>query len=73
VTVKEFDLLAWFMAHPDRAFTRRELLEAVWGYGVGDTATVTVHVQRLRSKIEDDPSVPRHLVTVHGVGYRFDP
>lgn len=73
LTAKELDLLAFLAAHPRRAFTRRELLSEVWGYDVGDTATVTVHVQRLRDKIEDDPRAPRHLRTVRGVGYRFDP
>lgn len=73
LTAKELDLLAFLMAHPRQAFTRRELLVAVWGYDVGDTATVTVHVQRLRDKAEHDPRAPRHLQTVRGVGYRFDP
>jgi DNA-binding response OmpR family regulator len=73
LTVKELDLLTHFLAHPSRAFTRQELLSTVWGYDVGDTATVTVHVQRLREKVERDPRCPRHLVTVRGVGYRFDP
>jgi DNA-binding response OmpR family regulator len=71
LTVKEFDLLVHLMRHPNRAFRRDELLEAVWGYSYGDTATVTVHVRRLREKIEADPSDPRHLLTVQGVGYRF--
>jgi DNA-binding response OmpR family regulator len=73
LTVKEFDLLALLMSHPARAFRREELLEAVWGYSVGDTATVTVHMRRLREKVEDDPSQPRRLCTVRGVGYRFEP
>jgi DNA-binding response OmpR family regulator len=73
LTVKELDLLAFFMSHPDRAFRRAELLAAVWGYTTGDTATVTVHVRRLREKIEHDPSHPQHLCTVRGVGYRFMP
>ena len=73
LTAKELDLLAFLAAHPRRAFTRRELLQRVWGYDVGDTATVTVHVQRLREKIERDPRTPAHLCTVRGVGYRFDP
>jgi DNA-binding response OmpR family regulator len=71
VTAKEFDLLAHFMAHPGRAFTREELLESVWGYRIGDTATVTVHVRRLRERIEVDASNPQLLETVRGVGYRF--
>jgi DNA-binding response OmpR family regulator len=73
LTAKELDLLAFLAAHPRRAFSRRELLADVWGYDVGDTATVTVHVQRLRDKIEDDPRAPRHVQTVRGIGYRFDP
>lgn len=73
VTAREFDLLAHLARHPRRAFSREELLERVWGYSFGDTATVTVHVRRLREKIELDPSQPAHLVTVWGVGYRWDP
>lgn len=72
LTVKEFDLLAYLMSHPGTAFRREELLEAVWGYTFGDTATVTVHVRRLREKIEDDPSLPRYLSTVRGIGYRWE-
>jgi two-component system response regulator RegX3 len=60
--------------HAGRTLSRADLLADVWGYDwIGPTDTVTVHVRRLRSKIEADPSNPRHLVTVHGVGYRFDP
>ena len=73
LTAKEFDLLAHFMTNPRRAFRREELLEEVWGWTFGDTATVTVHVRRLREKIETDPSAPVHLRTVRGVGYRFEP
>jgi DNA-binding response OmpR family regulator len=73
LTVKEFDLLAFLMGHPRRAFRRETLLEAVWGFTTGDTSTVTVHVRRLRAKIETDPAVPRHVCTVWGVGYRFEP
>ena len=73
VTTKEYDLLAYLMANPRRAFTRFELLEAVWGWTYGDTATVTVHMRRLREKVEPDPSEPVHLCTVRGVGYRFEP
>ncbi len=73
LTNKEFDVLAYLMAHPRRSFTRDELLESVWGWTYGDTATVTVHVRRLREKIEHDASAPRHLITVRGAGYRFDP
>ena len=71
LTAKEFELLVHLMSHPRRAFRREELLEAVWGFSYGDTSTVTVHVRRLREKIEDDPSVPRYVRTVWGVGYRF--
>jgi DNA-binding response OmpR family regulator len=72
LTTLEFDLL-WFLAStPDRVFDRGELMERVWGYTSElDTGTVTVHVRRLRAKIEDDPSRPRHLETVWGSGYRF--
>ncbi len=73
LTSKEFDLLVHFLANPRRAFRREELLESVWGWTFGDTATVTVHVRRLREKLENDPSDPRHLVTVRGTGYRFEP
>jgi two-component system, OmpR family, response regulator ResD len=74
LTVKEFDLL-WFMArHPRHVFSRDQLMDRVWGYEAArDTGTVTVHVRRLREKIEDDPSRPRLLQTVWGVGYRFSP
>ncbi len=72
LTALEFDLL-WFLASsPDRVFDRNELMTRVWGYvSELDTGTVTVHVRRLRAKIEDDPSHPRHLETVWGSGYRF--
>jgi DNA-binding response OmpR family regulator len=73
LTVKEFDLLAHLVANPGRAFRREELLQAVWGYSVGDTATITVHVRRLREKLEADPSDPVHLRTVRGIGYRWEP
>jgi DNA-binding response OmpR family regulator len=74
LTLKEFDLL-WFLAsHPRVVFSRDALMERVWGYrNALDTGTVTVHVRRLREKIEPDPTHPRHLQTVWGVGYRFDP
>ncbi|GAA1659513.1 response regulator transcription factor [Glycomyces endophyticus] len=72
LTAKEYDLLVCFLSHPGRAFRREELLESVWGWSIGDTATVTVHVRRLREKIEDDASAPRHLTTVRGVGYRWE-
>jgi DNA-binding response OmpR family regulator len=74
MTRKEFDLLYLLASHPGRAFTRIELLEEVWDFAWdGDTSTITVHVRRLREKVEDDPSNPRHLITVWGVGYRFEP
>jgi DNA-binding response OmpR family regulator len=74
LTVKEFDLL-WFLAsHPRRVFSRDQLMASVWGYTAAlDTGTVTVHVRRLREKLEDTPSEPRHLQTVWGVGYRLVP
>ncbi len=72
LTVREFDLLAFFVAHPRQAFDRTELLERVWGWTFGDHSTVTVHVRRLREKIEDDPAAPTKLVTLWGVGYRWD-
>jgi DNA-binding response OmpR family regulator len=73
LTAKEFELLSHFMHHPRRAFRREELLSDVWGFSYGDTSTVTVHVRRLREKIEPDPSAPRYVQTVWGVGYRFEP
>jgi two-component system response regulator ResD len=73
LTALEFDLLSFLMRHPGRVFTREALLERVWGYRFGDTSTVTVHMRRLREKVESDPVTPKHLVTVWGVGYRFDP
>ncbi len=73
LTAKEFDLLRHLMEHPRRAFRREELLEQVWGFSYGDTSTVTVHIRRLREKIEADPSAPRYVTTVWGVGYRFEP
>ena len=72
LTVLEFDLLSYLMRNPGRAYSRESLLERVWGYRVGDTSTVTVHIRRLREKIELDPVSPKHLVTVWGTGYRFD-
>jgi len=72
LTIREFDLLAFLLHHPGQAFRREELLRRVWGYSFGDTSTVTVHVRRLREKIEADPSDPRLVTTVWGVGYRLD-
>ncbi len=71
---KEFQLLAMLAAHPGRAYTRRQLLDRVWGpHHDGDPRTVDVHIRWLRSKIEPRPDAPVHLVTVRGVGYRLDP
>jgi len=72
LTAKEFDLL-WFLAgHPRRVFSRDQLMSSVWGYTAAlDTGTVTVHMRRLREKVEDDPSAPRYLETVWGIGYRL--
>jgi DNA-binding response OmpR family regulator len=72
LTAREFDLLCFFLGSPGRAFTREELMRRVWGWEFGDRSTVTVHVRRLREKIEDDPARPRLLVTVWGVGYRLE-
>lgn len=74
LTVKEFDLLWMFATHPRQVFNRDQLLDRVWGITeYVDPSTVTVHVRRLREKIEVDPSAPRHIQTIWGVGYRFDP
>jgi two-component system, OmpR family, response regulator ResD len=72
LTVREFDLLAFFVSHPGRAFTRAELLEQVWGWSFGDLSTITVYVRRLRDKVELVPASPAHLQTVWGVGYRWE-
>lgn len=74
LTAKEYDLLAWFVAHPDRVYSREQLMEAVWGSRYFGTArTVDNFVARLRAHIGDDADAPRHLETVRGVGYRFNP
>jgi DNA-binding response OmpR family regulator len=74
LTATEFDLLWFLVSHPRRVFSRQQLMESVWGYRPSfDTGTVTVHIRRLREKLEDDPSQPRLLETVWGVGYRFTP
>jgi DNA-binding response OmpR family regulator len=74
LTLKEFDLLLFLASHPRRVFSRDQLMDRVWGYRSAlDTGTITVHIRRLRTKIEDDPSQPRHLETVFGAGYRFTP
>ncbi|MEJ1154532.1 MULTISPECIES: response regulator transcription factor [Microbacterium] len=72
LTVREFDLLAFLVKHPDQAFSREDLLSRVWGWTHGDLSTVTVHVRRLREKIEPDPTHPVLLTTVWGIGYRLD-
>jgi two-component system, OmpR family, response regulator ResD len=74
LTVREYELLLHFMRHPGQVFSRDQLMDAVWQYSFyTDTSTVTVHVRRLRAKVEEDPSSPRWLQTVWGVGYRFQP
>jgi DNA-binding response OmpR family regulator len=73
LTAREFDLLAFLLRHPRQAFTREDLLDQVWGWSFGDSSTVTVHVRRLREKIEGDPTAPERIVTVWGVGYRYEP
>jgi len=72
LTNREFDLLAFLVEHAGQAFSRDELLRQVWGWEIGDRSTVTVHVRRLRAKVEPDPARPRRLRTVWGVGYRWD-
>jgi DNA-binding response OmpR family regulator len=72
LTVREFDLLAFLVSHPGRAFTRAELLEQVWGWSFGDLSTITVYVRRLRDKVELRPAAPAQLQTVWGVGYRWE-
>ena len=73
LTVREFDLLEFMLRNPAKAWSREQLLEKVWGWRFGDQSTVTVHVRRLREKIEADPANPRRLLTVWGVGYRYEP
>jgi DNA-binding response OmpR family regulator len=74
LTLREYDLLLHLARHPGQVFSRDQLMDAVWQYAFyTDTSTVTVHMRRLRSKIEDEPSEPRWLQTVWGVGYRFQP
>jgi DNA-binding response OmpR family regulator len=72
LTAREFDLLRFLLSHAGEAFSREDLLREVWGWSFGDQSTVTVHVRRLREKIEDDPTRPVRLVTVFGVGYRWE-
>jgi len=72
LTAKEFDLLSFLMRHPRQVFSRDQLLDKVWGFEFyGDSSTVTVHIRRLREKVEPDPSHPTYLLTVWGVGYKF--
>jgi two-component system response regulator ResD len=74
LTQREFDVLVFLARHPGQAFSRNQLMDAIWQYSFySDTSTVTVHVRRLRAKIESDPGEPRHIQTVWGVGYRFAP
>jgi DNA-binding response OmpR family regulator len=74
LTGREFDLLLFFVTHPGQVFSRNQLMDAVWQYSFyTDTSTVTVHIRRLRAKIETDPTEPQHLQTVWGIGYRFQP
>jgi two-component system response regulator ResD len=72
LTVRELDLLTYLMTHPGRAFNREQLMSEVWGWTFGDHSTVTVHVRRLREKIEDDPTNPTLIQTVWGIGYRLE-
>jgi DNA-binding response OmpR family regulator len=72
LTTREFDLLRFFLANPGTAYSREQLLEQVWGWSFGDQSTVTVHVRRLREKVEPDPTRPVRLCTVWGVGYRWE-
>jgi DNA-binding response OmpR family regulator len=73
LTSREYDLLVFILRHPGQAFTREQLLEQVWNWSFGDTSTVTVHVRRLREKLERDPTLPERIVTVWGIGYRYQP
>jgi DNA-binding response OmpR family regulator len=72
LTQREFDLLRFLLAHPGTAYSRDDLLKQVWGWSIGDHSTVTVHVRRLREKVEVDPTRPERLRTVWGVGYRWE-
>ncbi len=73
LTAREYDLLAFLMQNPRQAFDRAQLLARVWGWDFGDQSTVTVHVRRLREKVEPDATLPTRIVTVFGVGYRYEP
>jgi DNA-binding response OmpR family regulator len=72
LTAREFDLLAWFVQQPGIVWSRDDLIRQVWGWDIGDPSTVTVHVRRVREKVEADPGAPTRLVTVFGRGYRWD-
>ena len=72
LTVRELDLLSFLMSHPGQAFNREQLMREVWGWTFGDQSTVTVHVRRLREKVEDDPTNPKLIQTVWGIGYRLE-
>jgi DNA-binding response OmpR family regulator len=73
LTTREFDLLAFFLTNPGQVFSRKELLATVWGWTVGDESTVTVHVRRIRGKLEGDAAIPKRVLTVWGSGYRYEP
>ncbi|OJV59147.1 MAG: DNA-binding response regulator [Cellulomonas sp. 73-145] len=73
LTARELDLLRFLVSHPGRVWSREELLQEVWGWSFGDRSTVTVHVRRLREKVETDPTNPVRLLTVWGTGYRWEP
>ena len=74
LTAREFDLLLFLSRHAGQVFSREQLMDAVWDFDfAGDPGTVTVHMRRLREKVEEDPSRPRYLKTVWGVGYKFEP
>jgi DNA-binding response OmpR family regulator len=73
LTVREYDLLVFLLQNPRQAFSREDLLKQVWGWEYADHSTVTVHVRRLREKVEADPRHPQRVITVFGVGYRYEP
>lgn len=73
LTAREYELLLYLMGHAEQVLSRDEILREAWGWSIGETSTVTVHVRRLREKIEPDVTEPRHLVTEWGAGYRFSP
>jgi two-component system response regulator RegX3 len=71
--LKEFELLEFFLRNPGRVLTRGQLIDRVWGADyVGDTKTLDVHIKRLRTKVEEDPSLPSRIVTIRGLGYKYD-